>query len=119
MSQATLSIHELPLRTECACEKDDCSGEVVALETSYATEIYFRCAPTLIEGDMSFEQQVRRFYACLPRCLERARADLSHVVLERAFFENFAEDMPAFQEIRREAYEGAGVARAVLRGPRN
>lgn len=110
MSQATLSIQDLPLRTECACGKDTCSGEVVALETPYATEIYFRCAPTLVDGEMDFEQQVRRFYSCLPRCLQNAGANLSHVVLERAFFENFAEDMDAFQEIRKEAYEGAGVA---------
>jgi enamine deaminase RidA (YjgF/YER057c/UK114 family) len=82
----------------------------VALETPYATEIYFRCAPTLVEGDMDFEQQARRFYGCLPQCLQRAGANLSHVVLERAFFENFAEDMGTFQEVRREAYEGAGVA---------
>ena len=110
MSQATLAIHELPLRTECACGKDTCSGEVVALETPYATEIYFRCAPTLVEGDMDFEQQVRRFYGCLPRCLDHAGGNMSHVVLERAFFEDFAEDMGTFQTVRTEAYEDAGVA---------
>jgi enamine deaminase RidA (YjgF/YER057c/UK114 family) len=110
MSQATLPVTELPLRSECACSKDDCSGEIVALETPCATEIYFRCAPTMVEGDMTFEQQVRRFYACLPRCLERAGANLSHVIHERAFFENFAEDMDSFQAIRREAYQAGGVA---------
>ena len=117
MSQVTLPVAESPLRTACACSKDDCSGETVALETPCATEIYFRCAPTLAEGEMDFKQQVRRFYDCLPRCLEQVGGNMSHVVLERAFFESFADDMETFQTIRNEAYANAGVPSDELPAP--
>jgi enamine deaminase RidA (YjgF/YER057c/UK114 family) len=84
---------------------------VVALDTPYAREIYVRCAPTLDADDgLSFEQQARRFYGCLPRLLDQAGADVSHVVLERVFFQDFAQDMFSFQTIRRAAYGRFGLA---------
>lgn len=111
MSQRATPAELLPLRVQHSCGKECCSGEVVALETAYATEIYIRCAPTLNEGrDLDFEAQARRFYACLPRLLAQAGADASHVVLERVFFEDFARDMNAFQQVRAESYYDAGVA---------
>lgn len=111
MTSATLPVQELPLRQTCACGKDTCSGELVALETPYAKEIFIRCAPTLsVDPDVGFEEQARRFYGCLPRLLAEAGANTSHVVLERVFFEDFARDMDTFQEIRREYYESAGLS---------
>ena len=110
MSPATSAAHCLPLRVEQPCTKETCSGEVVAIETPYAKEIYFRCAPTLSnQQDTDFEHQVRRFYRCLPRLLGQSGADVSHVVLERVFFEDFARDMNTFQQVRAEAYHAAGV----------
>jgi enamine deaminase RidA (YjgF/YER057c/UK114 family) len=117
MNRGTLPVTESPLRTECVCSKDDCSGETVAFETPCATEIYFRCAPTLAEGEMDFEQQVRRFYGCLPRCLAEVGGDMSNVILERAFFENFADDMETFQTVRKQAYASAGVPGDELPAP--
>ncbi len=110
MTLATLPIRDLPLRRTCACGKDTCSGELIALDTPYAKEIFIRCAPTLsVEPDVAFDEQARRFYGCLPRLLAQAGADTSHVVLERVFFEDFACDMGTFQQIRREFYETAGL----------
>ncbi len=110
MSQATTPAHYVPLRVQRPCGKETCSGEVVALETAYAKEIYFRCAPTLsADRDTDFEHQARRFYGCLPRLLDQAGADPSHVILERVFFEDFARDMDTFQRVRAEAYYRAGV----------
>jgi enamine deaminase RidA (YjgF/YER057c/UK114 family) len=111
MSLATSAAHCLPLRVERPCGKETCSGEVVAIDTAYAKEIYFRCAPTLsTERDTDFEHQVRRFYGCLPRLLEQSGASPGNVVLERVFFEDFARDMHTFQQVRAEAYYKAGVA---------
>jgi enamine deaminase RidA (YjgF/YER057c/UK114 family) len=98
------------LRICCPCEKETCSGEVVAIETAFDKEIFVRCAP--LRGpttDLDFDAQARRFYGCLPRLLEQAGANISHVVLERVFFEDFAKDMDSFREIRREVYAQAGV----------
>jgi len=111
MSQVTSQFQIAPLRVCCPCEKDTCSGEVVVIETKFTKEIFIRCAPLLgPEPELDFDAQARRFYGCLPGLLERAGANVSNVVLERAFFENFANDMASFQEIRREAYAQAGVA---------
>jgi enamine deaminase RidA (YjgF/YER057c/UK114 family) len=111
MSQATTPAHYVPLRVQQPCGKETCSGEVVALDTPYAKEIYIRCAPTLSsESDSDFEYQARRFYKCLPRLLKQAGADASHVILERVFFEDFARDMDTFQQVRAESYYEAGVA---------
>jgi enamine deaminase RidA (YjgF/YER057c/UK114 family) len=111
MTQATLSAPEqLPLRQQCCCSQETCSGEVVALDTAYAREIFFRCAPTTVaQPELDFRQQTRRFYDCLPRLLGETGADLSDVIWERAYFEDFARDMDAFRRIRREAYASAGV----------
>lgn len=110
MTQATLPIRELPLRQTCACGKETCSGELVALATPYAKEIFIRCAPTLsVEPNLGFEEQARRFYGCLPRLLAQAGADRSHVVWERVYFEDFARDMETFQGIRRDFYESSGL----------
>lgn len=101
----------LPVRTECACNKKSCSGEVIALETPEAYEIFIRCAPTAeSEPESDFAHQARRFYGCLPRLLAQSGADMSHVVLERVFFEDFARDMETYQTIRREMYLQGGVA---------
>jgi enamine deaminase RidA (YjgF/YER057c/UK114 family) len=112
MSSATTPAHFVPLRVQHPCGKETCSGELVALETAHATEVYIRCAPALsAPGDHDdFESQARRFYGCLPRLLGRAGADVSHVVLERVFFEDFARDMDAFQKVRAESYYQAAVA---------
>ncbi len=111
MSQATFEAQETPLRTQCYCDKETCSGEVVVIETECTKEVYARCAPVLgPELGLDFEGQVRRFYGCLPRLLEQGGADMSHVVWERAFFEDFADDMDSFRQIQKEIYEGAGVA---------
>ncbi len=110
MSLATSAAQSLPLRVEQPCSKDTCSGEVVAIETRCAREIYFRCAPALSDRqDADFEYQVRRFYRCLPRLLQQAGSDTSHVFLERVFFEDFARDMDTFQRVRAEAYYQAGI----------
>jgi enamine deaminase RidA (YjgF/YER057c/UK114 family) len=110
MSPATSAACSLPLRVEQPCGKETCSGEVVAIETPYAREIYFRCAPTLSpQQETDFEHQVQRFYRCLPRLLGQSGADTSHVVLERVFFEDFARDMNTFQQVRAEAYYRAGI----------
>jgi enamine deaminase RidA (YjgF/YER057c/UK114 family) len=115
MSQATSATETALLRICCPCEKETCSGEVVALESEYTKDIFVRCAPLLGAVPlMDFDAQVRRFYGCLPKLLEQAGADQSHVVLERVFFKDFAKDMDSFQQIRREAYEQAGVARDQL-----
>jgi enamine deaminase RidA (YjgF/YER057c/UK114 family) len=45
--------------------------------------------------------------------LEQAGAELGHVVLERAFFEDFAKDMESFKKIRKTAYEQAGIDEGV------
>ena len=111
MSQATSQLNCVPLRVETPCTKETCSGELVAVETALATEIFARCAPTSdVAAQMDFEQQVRRFYGCLPRLLERAKADPSHVIWERVYFENFARDMEIFQQVRSEAYRAAGLS---------
>jgi enamine deaminase RidA (YjgF/YER057c/UK114 family) len=83
---------------------------VVAIESEFCKDIFVRCAPLLCpEPELDFAQQARRFYNCLPRLLEQAGANPSHVVLERVFFEDFSRDMASFQTIRSEAYEGFGV----------
>lgn len=110
MSQVTSEPKLAPLRIHCSCEKDTCSGEVVAIDTANSTEIFVRCAPALApENELDFEQQASRFYRCLPRLLGQAEADMSHVVLERVFFEDFAQDMQSFRQIRRSAYQEAGL----------
>ncbi len=110
MSQVTPQAGPIALRVVCPCEKDTCSGEVVAVDTRYTTEIYVRCAPLRGEAlELDFEGQARRFYNCLPKLLGRAGGDVKHVVLERAFFEDFARDMDKFLRIRREAYEFGDV----------
>jgi enamine deaminase RidA (YjgF/YER057c/UK114 family) len=113
MSQATSQTPIVPLRVAEACTKETCSGEVVAVETALATEIFARCAPTSEVGPtLDFEQQARRFYGCLPRLLNRAGADPTHVVWERVYFEDFDRDMEVFQQVRTEAYRAAGLSEA-------
>jgi len=111
MTQATTEIERTPLRIHCPCEKDTCSGEVVSLDSEFTREVYVRCAPVLgPTPELDFEGQARRFYGCLPGLLEQGGADMSHVVWERAFFENFAEDMDSFRRVQKEVYGAAGVA---------
>ncbi len=111
MSQATFEAQETPLRTQCYCDKETCSGEVVVIETEFTKEVYARCAPVLgPELGLDFDGQVRRFYGCLPRILEQGGADMSHVVWERAFFEDSAEDIDSFRQVQKEIYQAAGVA---------
>jgi enamine deaminase RidA (YjgF/YER057c/UK114 family) len=114
MSQALAHGAQAPLHTLCACGKPTCSGEVVTVETAYATEIFVRCAPTLEDPELTFADQARRFYGCLPRLLNQAGAEVHHVVLERVYFRDFARDMDLFGQIRREAYRAAGVTGADL-----
>jgi enamine deaminase RidA (YjgF/YER057c/UK114 family) len=92
------------------CGEPACNGEVVAIETPYAKEVFIRCAPTLgMKPGVGFQQQARGFYGCLPRLLGQAGAEASHVVLERIFFADFARDMADFDEIRAAAYRDEGV----------
>ena len=84
-----------------------CNGEVVAIETPYAKEVFIRCAP--MEPGVGFLQQARGFYGCLTRLLDQAGASASQVVLERIFFADFGRDMADFDEIRATAYAGQGV----------
>lgn len=110
MSQ-TFQAQESPLRTQCPCEKDTCSGEVVVIETECTREVYARCAPVLgPKLGLDFEGQACRFYGCLPRLLEQGDANLSHVVWERAFFRDCVKDMSSFRRLQKEAYAAAGVA---------
>jgi len=88
---------------------------VVSIANPYAKEVYIRCAPTLDVADgLDFRQQTQRFYRCLPRLLAEVGAAMENVVLERAFFENFTEDMDDFQRIRAEAYVEAGIPETML-----
>ncbi len=113
MSQATFPKESVPLRLCSPCRKDTCSGEVVAINTEHATEIYARCAPLRGEAmQLDFEGQVRRFYGCLPRLLGNGGGRMDHVVLERVFFEDFTRDRDTFLQARGEAYAAAGVAEA-------
>ncbi|MCH5374288.1 MAG: hypothetical protein JJ992_09940, partial [Planctomycetes bacterium] len=67
MSQVTPQAVPAPLRIVCPCDKETCSGEVVAIDTKYTTEIFVRCAPLRGEAsELDFEGQARRFYNCLP-----------------------------------------------------
>jgi enamine deaminase RidA (YjgF/YER057c/UK114 family) len=110
MSQVMPQAAPLPLRIVSPCEKDTCSGEVVAVETKYTTEIFVRCAPLRGEAaELDFEGQTRRFYNCLPKLLGRAGGEVKHVILERAFFEDFARDMDTFLRVRQESYEFGDV----------
>ena len=110
MSQ-TFQGYETPLRTQCPCDKETCSGEVVVIETRCTKEVFARCAPVLDPSPgLDFEGQVCRFYGCLPRLLEQGDADMSHVVWERAFFKDCGKDMDSFRRLQKEAYEAAGVA---------
>ena len=80
MSQATSQEQPSPLRVQCACEKDTCSGEVVSIDSDLTRDVYVRCAPVLgPTPELDFEGQARRFYGCLPRLLEQGGADMSEV----------------------------------------
>ena len=111
MSQAAFQDQATPLRTQCPCDQENCSGEVVVVETECTKEIFVRCAPLLDAAPaLDFEGQVRRFYGCLPRLLAQGDGQMAHVVWERAFFEDFAQDMASFRRIQKEVYNAAGVA---------
>ena len=80
------------------------------ITTSCAKEIFLRCDPASICPPGSPPgQHAQGFYTCLPRILERAGAEMGHVVLERVFFRNLAADYEVFTKIRREAYRQGGV----------
>ncbi|TVS10414.1 MAG: hypothetical protein EA424_25405 [Planctomycetaceae bacterium] len=111
MSQVTPSSGRPDLRIVSPCDKETCSGEVVAVETEYSTEIFVRCAPLRGEAaELDFEGQVRRFYNCLPRLLSRGGGDWKDVVLERAFFHDFDRDWETLRRVRQEAYACGDVA---------
>jgi enamine deaminase RidA (YjgF/YER057c/UK114 family) len=110
MSQVLSPNPVAPLRICCPCEQETCSGEVVALDSGYTTDLFVRCAP--LRGplpELDFAAQARRFYHCLPRLLEQAGANLSQVLLERVFFADFARDFETFQQVRQEVYQQAGL----------
>ena len=115
MSQVTSDAEGTPSRICCPCEGKNCSGEVICIETAATREVFARCAPLLDPlPDFGFDAQARRFYNCLPRLLEQAGGDVSHVTLERVFFSDFDRDMRAFHGIREEFYAQAGVSREQL-----
>ena len=97
-------------KRECQCCAESngvCSGEVVVITTPQSVEVFVRCGPMIEDG--SPRDQAARFYACLPRLLDRAGAKMSDVVLERVFFRDIEHDFETFQEVRRDAYADAGV----------
>lgn len=100
-----------PLKTYCACDRESCKGEVVEIETAYAREIFIRCDPASVcDKGSTPEQQARMFYECLPRIVSQAGAEMSNVVLERAFFRDVIADFDVFAKARQEAYLGEGVS---------
>ncbi len=97
-------------KRECQCCAESngvCHGEVVVVTTSQSVEVFVRCGPTIVDG--SPREQAAKFYGCLPRLLERAGAKMSDVVLERVFFRDIEQDFATLQEVRRDAYQEAGV----------
>ncbi len=109
------TLRPTPLIVHCDCDRQSCNGEIVEISTACAKEIFIRCDPASIcPPNSSPRQQAQGFYSCLPRILERAGAEMSHVVLERVFFRNLAADHDVFMETRRDAYRRGGVAEDLL-----
>jgi enamine deaminase RidA (YjgF/YER057c/UK114 family) len=97
-------------RRECqCCTKSDgvCSGEVVVITTTQSIEVFIRCGPMIGQGTP--REQASKFYGCLPRLLEGAGVKMSDVILERVFFRDIANDFDTFSDVRRAAYQEAGV----------
>lgn len=97
-------------RSEFVCGEYECSGELITIETEFAREIHMRCSPTQCPGwREDFAAQAEAYYHCLPKLIARDGGAVGHVISERVFFENFARDFDAFEEIRSRAYRQAGV----------
>ena len=110
MIQNESTLRPTPLSLHCDCDRQTCNGEVVEISTACAKEIYIRCdSASVCPPNSPPRQQAQKFYCCLPRILERAGAEMAHVVLERVFFRDLAADHDAFTEIRRDAYRQGGV----------
>ncbi len=110
MTRTATTLHATPLSLHCDCDRHTCNGEVVSVSTAYADEIYIRCdLASVCPPGSSSAQQAEKYYHCLPRILERAGAEMTHVVLERVFFRNLAADHDTFSEVRRDAYRQGGV----------
>ena len=109
MDSAAFPTHSTPMRDCHACTMGQgvCNGEKVAITTSWAREVFIRCAPITTSG--TAHEQAQKFYGCLPRLLSEAGAEMADVVLERVFFRDIHGDFEVFDEARREAYEWAGV----------
>ena len=109
MTQDVASLRPTSLSLHCECDRHTCKGEVVEISTACAKEIFIRCDPDSICPNSPPRQQAQSFYSCLPRILERAGAEMSHVVLERVFFRDLAADRQDFDEVRRDAYRQGRV----------
>jgi len=97
-------------RSEFVCGEHECSGELITIETPIARELHMRCSPTQCHGwREDFRSQAAAYYQCLPELLARAGGHPRHVVSERVFFQNFAQDLATFEEVRAAAYRAAGV----------
>jgi enamine deaminase RidA (YjgF/YER057c/UK114 family) len=91
----------------CSRSEGGCNGETVQVVTSRSREVFIRCAPC--GGPSSVREQVEKFYTCLPNLLDAVDAKMSNVVLERVFFRDIVADFDTFNEVRRDAYDQAGV----------
>ncbi|MHB8954818.1 MAG: benzoate-CoA ligase family protein [Pirellulaceae bacterium] len=110
MMDTESTLRPTSLTVHCDCDRQTCNGEVVEISTACAKEIYIRCDPASVcPANSTARQQAQGFYSCLPRILERAGAEMAHVVLERVFFRDLAADHDVFTAIRSDAYRQGGV----------
>ena len=110
MIQDTSTLRPKTLSLHCDCDRHTCNGEIVEISTACAKEIYIRCDPASVcPPNSPPRRQAQQFYSCLSKILERAGAEMAHVVLERVFFRDLAADHDLFTEVRRDAFRQRGV----------
>ena len=92
-----------------------CNVEATVVSTSSATEIFVRCAP-LASGTSKngCAVQSQAAYDGLAGLLDQLGAELSNVVIEKAFFRNLAADFDDFQQVRQAAYRIHGITGSLL-----
>ena len=88
-----------------------CDGEVTAITSTHATEIFARCAPiasgTSKNGCIA---QSRVIYENLAQMLEKTGADVSNVIIEKVYLRNIDNDLDDFRQIRLEVYRKRGIS---------
>lgn len=105
MTRLTTVRHRRPIHRRGICE-----GEVAAITTGHATEIFARCAPTASGTNRNgCRVQSQVIYDSLPCLLEQAGAGMAHVVVEKVFFRNLHADHDDFRQVRLEAYRRRGI----------